>query len=78
MPWAKVDAGIGGPRSHEEQPTTYLCDWPGCENAAKQVLGCVKELGASVALCTEHAIDGRPSPEAVKPGRYTYRPSRSF
>jgi hypothetical protein len=78
MPWVPFEAGGIGPLSHEEQHPTYLCDWPGCENAAEHVQGCVKELGACVALCTQHAKGGGPSQGAAKPGRHTYRPVRGF
>jgi hypothetical protein len=78
MPWAPDEPDARGPRSHEERRTTYLCDWPGCSNPAEHALGCVKELGACVALCEEHANGGRPSQGAVKPGRHTYRPLRNF
>jgi hypothetical protein len=55
MPWVIVEPGVGGPRSYRENVTTYLCDWPDCLNTAEQIMGCVKELAACVALCKQHA-----------------------
>ena len=39
----------------EEQLTDFSCDYPGCPNIATDVLGCVKDLGLSAAVCEEHA-----------------------
>jgi hypothetical protein len=44
-----------------EEQLIYLCDWPGCTNVAERALGCVKELGACLALCAEHGNGGGPS-----------------
>ena len=55
MPQVTIKTGIAGPDGSEEELTEYLCDWPGCQNIATHVLGCVKELGLSVAVCEEHA-----------------------
>ena len=77
MPWAMDDPGSRGPGSDGERSSTYLCDWPGCRNAAEQAFGCVKELGACAALCAEHANAGRASQGPVKPGNYSYRPWRN-
>jgi hypothetical protein len=70
LPWTTVEAGVGGPRSHEAE-LIYLCDWPGCTNVAEHALGCVKELGACVALCAEHGNGGGPSYGAVKTGQHS-------
>ena len=39
----------------EELLTEYLCDQPDCPNVATHVLGCAKEVGATAAVCDEHA-----------------------
>ena len=56
MPQVTVKSGITTPDGHEDKLTEYLCDWPGCANIAHQVLGRVKEIGASAVLCDEHAV----------------------
>ena len=61
MPQVKIKTGIAGPDGSEEELSEYLCDWPGCPNIAEDVLGCVRELGLSVAVCQEHATTGRNS-----------------
>ena len=60
MPWAEGEPGMTGPRSQEEQLIKYKCAWPGCENSADHVVGCVRELAACVAFCREHAPTARP------------------
>lgn len=45
----------------EEELTEYLCDWPDCPNPATHVLGCLRELGGSAAVCDRHAPDGAPA-----------------
>jgi hypothetical protein len=55
MPQVTIKTGIAGPDGREEELSEYLCDWPGCQNIAEQVLGCVRELGLSVAVCPQHA-----------------------
>jgi len=66
MPWVIAEPGVGGPRSYREKVTKYLCDWPDCTNTAEQIIGCVKELAACVALCKEHAQQvGRDSGSAA-------------
>ena len=52
-----------GPDGEEEVLTEYICDWPGCANVARHVLGCVKELGTAAVVCDDHA------PGAAGPGR---------
>jgi hypothetical protein len=55
MPRVAIKTGFFAPDGSEEQLAEYLCDRPGCPNIATQVLGCVKELGVSLAVCDEHA-----------------------
>ena len=43
------------PDGTQEELVEFICDWPDCPNIATQVLGCVKELGLSTAVCDEHA-----------------------
>jgi hypothetical protein len=74
MPWVPHEAWERGPGMNDEQSGTYLCDWPGCENPAQHVLGCVKELGARLAVCTEHVSGARPSQRAVDPWQQSSRP----
>jgi hypothetical protein len=33
----------------------YICDSPGCPNVAVHVVGVVRQLGTSVAVCADHA-----------------------
>lgn len=61
MPQVTIKTGITGVDGHEEQLREYICDWPGCPNVAQEVLGCVKELGLTIALCEEHATASRGS-----------------
>jgi len=58
MPWVTMKAGAVTPDGREEELTEYLCDWPGCPNPATHVLGCLRELGGSAAVCDLHAPDG--------------------
>jgi hypothetical protein len=55
MPQVVVSSGIKGPDGSEEKLTEYLCDSPGCPNIASHVLGCIREIGATIAVCDEHA-----------------------
>jgi hypothetical protein len=55
MPQVAIKTGFVAPDGSEEKLSEYLCDRPGCPNIATQVLGCVKELGVSTAVCDEHA-----------------------
>jgi hypothetical protein len=56
MPWVRIKFGFEPSSDNEEVLTEYLCDWPDCPNLAVHTLGCVKELlGATAALCDEHA-----------------------
>jgi hypothetical protein len=55
MPWVIAEPGLNGPKSYREGSKTYLCDWPDCANPAEEVLGCIAELAAFVAVCKEHA-----------------------
>jgi hypothetical protein len=54
-----IKTGIAGPDGREEALSEYFCDWPDCPNVAEHVLGCVKELGLSVAVCEQHATTDR-------------------
>jgi len=54
MPRLNVKTGIMGTDGHEEVLSEYFCDWPGCQNVAEHVLGCVKEIGVCAAVCSEH------------------------
>lgn len=56
MPHVKYKTGFIGADGREEELTEYLCDWPGCSNIADHVVGCVKEIALSIALCAEHAV----------------------
>ena len=47
------------PDGNQEELAGFMCDWPDCPNIATQVLGCVKELGLSIAVCDEHAARRR-------------------
>jgi hypothetical protein len=56
MPWAqKKTEWSPDPAREEHDVMVYLCDWPECSNEATQVLGCVKELGGTIAFCARHA-----------------------
>jgi hypothetical protein len=59
MPQVTIKAGSVGTDGREEELTEYLCDWPDCPNLAEHVLGCVRETGARLALCNEHAPANR-------------------
>lgn len=55
MPHVTVKSGVTSPDGNEDKLTEYLCDWPGCPNIANHVVGRVREIGAAVVLCDEHA-----------------------
>lgn len=55
MPRVTIRTGFMGPDGREEELAEYICDATGCTNVASHVLGCVKELGLAVAVCSEHA-----------------------
>ncbi len=42
-------------RYEEEKLSEYICDSPDCPNVAEHVLGAIRELGAFVVVCAEHA-----------------------
>jgi hypothetical protein len=63
MPKVAIRTGCMGPDGEEEVLTEYICDWPGCANVAKHVLGYVKELGAAAVVCDDHAPAGERPPE---------------
>jgi hypothetical protein len=55
MPQVTIRTGFETEDGHEEILTEYLCDWPGCQNIATQMLGCGTRTGIPVAICEEHA-----------------------
>ena len=55
MPQVVVASGIIGPDGCEDKLSEYLCDSPGCPNIASHVLGYIREIGAAIAVCDEHA-----------------------
>jgi hypothetical protein len=55
MPPVMLKTGIADDEGREETLTAYVCDWPDCPNMAEFVLGAVRELGATSAVCREHA-----------------------
>ena len=55
MPRVTIRTGVFAPDGREEAITDDLCDAPGCPNIATQVLGCIKEIGISAAVCHEHS-----------------------
>jgi hypothetical protein len=54
MPLVSIKTGFPTADGHEEVLTEYLCDWPGCPNAAVHPLGCIKEIRAVAVVCEEH------------------------
>ena len=56
MPHVVIRTGFTRPDGSEETLTTYCCDVPDCPNTAVEVLGVVKELAASFAVCESHAL----------------------
>ncbi len=56
MPHAIIRTGFTGPDGFEETLTTYLCDVADRPETAVEVLGVVKELAASFAVCESHAL----------------------
>jgi len=54
MPYVTITTGFLTAEGENETLTLYLCDWPGCPNAAVNVLGSIKELRALVVVCEEH------------------------
>ena len=63
MPLVTIKTGFQTPDGKEETLTQYLCDWPGCPNAAVRVLGVSKELRLAVVMCQEHAPPQRRTTE---------------
>jgi hypothetical protein len=55
MPEVTIKTGFIGPDGREEKLTAYLCDFADCPNTAVEVIGVVKELGTSFAVCESHA-----------------------
>jgi len=54
MPIVTIKTGFRLPDGKEETLTQYLCDWPGCPNAAVHVLGSIRELRGLAVVCEEH------------------------
>jgi hypothetical protein len=54
MPRVTIKTGFLTADGEEETLTLYVCDWPGCANAAVHVLGSIKELRALAIVCEEH------------------------
>lgn len=65
MPHVTVKSGVTSPDGSEDKLAEYLCDWPGCPNIANHVLGRVREIGAMVVLCDEHAPTAGPPPSSL-------------
>ena len=61
MPRVVIRTGFKRADGSEETLSEYLCDHPGCPNAAVEVLGVVRELKMSLAVCAEHAVIARRS-----------------
>jgi hypothetical protein len=59
IPQITIKTGLKTPDGHDELLTEYLCDQPGCPNIATHVLGCMMEVGATAAVCDEHAPEPR-------------------
>ena len=55
MPQITIKTGIPGPDDREEELTEYICDYPGCPNIARHLLGAIVELGIRALVCDEHA-----------------------
>jgi hypothetical protein len=55
MPQVTIKTGLINQDGGEELLTEFMCDYSGCPNIATQVLGCVREIGATAAVCDEHA-----------------------
>ena len=55
MPGVRIRTGMIDATGHEEVLSEYLCDWPDCPNVAEHVVGVVRELGAAVVMCDQHA-----------------------
>jgi len=56
MPQVTIKTGFTAADGSEETLTTYVCDVPDCPHSAVEVLGVVKELAASFAVCESHAL----------------------
>ena len=55
MPPVTIKTGTG-PDGSEETLATYLCGVADCHGTAVEVLGAVRELGTSFAVCKSHAL----------------------
>ena len=63
MPWVTIKTGLTAPDGHEEKLTEYLCDYPGCPNVAKHMLGVIVEFRLGVSVCDDHV----PKPQTQHP-----------
>ena len=68
MPWGPAKTQTGGQANSEPASGRYLCDYPGCSNEAKHVLGCAKEIAMCAAVCDEH---GKPRSTPIRLYRWT-------
>lgn len=59
MPVVTIKSGMPRRDGKEDQLTEYLCDSPDCPNIATHAIGCIKELGLTVAVCDEHLPNKR-------------------
>jgi hypothetical protein len=55
MPKVTYRTGFTDANGREEVLSEYVCDWPDCPNLAEHVVGCAKEIGLTIAVCSEHA-----------------------
>jgi len=56
MPWVTIRTGVVSGDGHEAVLKEYLCDWPGgCANVAEHVVSVARDVGATFAVCPEHA-----------------------
>ena len=55
MPRVTISTGRTSSDGREETLSEYVCDYPNCPNIAEHVLGVVREIGVTVAVCPEHA-----------------------
>jgi hypothetical protein len=55
MPRVTIKTGFVARSGQEEILAEYICDWPDCSNVAEHVVGVVRDLGLTTALCGKHA-----------------------
>jgi hypothetical protein len=49
-----IKTGFMDPDGREEELTEYICDYPDCPNIATQVLGYLRGLRLTAAVCDVH------------------------